>query len=315
MAHKAPGKAHRKGITLLQITEMFHDESTAEVWFTKQFWPNGPTCPYCKTSNVQAGIKHRTMTHRCRECPDRRMFSLKTGTVLEGSKLKYRVWAIAVYLLTTNLKGVSSLKLRRDLGISQKSAWHLSHRLRKTFESEMPLFVGPAEADETYVGWKRKNMPKNMRSELGGRGPVDMTAVAGIKDRKTNMVRAKVVEHTDRKTLQGFIQDNVATGSTLYTDDFPAYENIPNFKHESVKHSLYEYVRGDAHTQGIESFWSMLKRAHKGTFHRFSVKHLQRYVAEFAGRHNLREMDTLEQMGEMVRGMDGKRLRYRELVG
>ncbi len=133
----------------MALMDMFHDDSTAKAWFEQQFWPNGPVCPYCESSNVQANIKHRTMTHRCRECPGRRMFSLKTGTVMEGSKLPYKVWAIAVYLLTTSLKGVSSMKLHRDLGISQKSAWHLAHRLRKSLEVAGKLFEGPVEVDET----------------------------------------------------------------------------------------------------------------------------------------------------------------------
>ena len=172
MAHKAPGKAHREGLTLIQIIEMFPDDATAEAWFAKAFWPDGPHCPHCGSTNVQCGIKHRTMTHRCRDCPDKRMFSLKTGTVMEGSKLGYRIWAIAVYLVTTNLKGVSSMKLHRDLGVTQKTAWHLAHRIRKSLEQAEAPFSGPVEADETYIGGKRKNMPKAKRKALTGRGGV-----------------------------------------------------------------------------------------------------------------------------------------------
>ena len=159
-----------------------------------------------------------------------------------------------------------------------------------------------------------RNMPLAKRKELDGRGPVGKVAVVGIKDRPTKLVRAKVVSNTDSETLQGFLRDSVNAGAKVYTDDAPVYDNMPGFEHESVKHSVAEYVRGMAHTNGVESFWSMLKRAHKGAFHNLSAKHLQRYVNEFVGRHNQRESDTLDQMQAMVRGMDQKRLKYADLV-
>ena len=135
-----------------------------------------------------------------------------------------------------------------------------------------------------------------------------------MKDRTSNQVRAKVVEHTDARTLQGFVRDRVKSGTTLYTDDATAYDGMRDFDHESVKHSVAEYVRGMAHTNGIESFWSMLKRAHKGTFHKLSAKHLQRYVNEFAGRHNIRELGTLDQMRDTVTRLVGRDLLYRDLI-
>ena len=291
---------------------MIPDDATAEAWFTKARWPNGIACLHCGSVNVQSGAKHKTMPYRCRDC--RKRFSAKVGTALEGSNLGYQSWVIGIYLLATGLKGISSMKLRRDLSISQKSAWHLAHRLRKAWEEDGPQFAGPVEADECYVGGKRRNMPLAKRKELAGRGPVGKVAVAGIKDRPTKLVRAKVVPNTDSETLRGFLRDSVNAGAKVYTDDAPVYDNMPDFDRESVKHSVVEYVRGMAHTNGVESFWSMLKRAHKGTFHNLSAKHLQRYVNEFVGRHNQRESDTLDQMQAMVRGMDQKRLRYSDLV-
>ena len=314
MAHKAPGKAHREGLTLIQIIEMFPDDATAEAWFAKAFWPDGPHCPHCGSTNVQCGIKHRTMTHRCRDCPDKRMFSLKTGTVMEGSKLGYRIWAIAVYLVTTNLKGVSSMKLHRDLGVTQKTAWHLAHRIRKSLEQAEAPFSGPVEADETYIGGKRKNMPKAKRKALTGRGGVGKEIVAGVKDRATNLVVAQPVAAADRPTLHGIVGEAAAPGATVYTDEAAAYEGMP-FEHEAVNHGAGEYVRKQAHINGMESFWSMLKRGYHGTYHHMSPKHLDRYVTEFSGRHNDRNADTVDQMTHIAEGMCGKRLRYRDLVG
>ena len=175
------------------------------------------------------------------------------------------------------------------------------------------MFQGPVEVDETYVGGLRKNMPKAKREELEGRGASGKVAVAGAKDRATNQVSATVVDRTDGPTLKGFIRDNVAVGAQVSTDEHTAYLGL-EYPHESVKHSFGEYVRGEASTQGIESFWSMLKRAHKGTFHNLSGKHLQRYITEFSGRHNQREENTLDQMALMVRGLDGKRLKFAELI-
>ncbi len=147
---------------------------------------------------------------------------------------------------------------------------------------------------------------------IKGRGSIGKTAVIGAKDRRTNRVSAAVVKNVDQPTLHGFVAENGEPGAKVYTDDHGGYEGLPN--HETVRHSVKEYVNGQAHTNGIESFWAMLKRGYYGTYHRMSPKHLHRYVDEFAGRHNVRTSDTIDQMAAMVRGMDGKRLRYKDLV-
>ena len=315
MAKKAPGKSYREGISLAKLIKMFPDDDAARAWLEKHIWSGGAHCPHCGSTNVQRGIKHNTMTHRCRDCPNRPQFSLKTGTVMQGSNLGYQTWAIAIYLVTTNLKGVAAMKLHRDLEISYKSAWHLAHRLRKAFEDDgNPLFTGPVEADEAYLGGKRKNMPKSKRKALSGRGAVGKTIVVGTKDRDTNRVAARVVENTEGPTLKGFVAEHTAPGAKVFTDESPSYQGM-DFDHEAVNHSAGEYVRGMAHTNGIESFWAMLKRGYQGTFHHFSEKHCDRYVSEFAGRHNIREKDTVDQMAHVAHHMTGKRLRYRDLVG
>ena len=253
MEKKAPGKAFRKGITLKQIIQMFPDNETAEQWFIEQRWPSGVCCPKCGSLNVQTGAKHPTMPFRCREKECGKLFSTKTGTVMEGSKISYQDWIIASFLIMTSLKSVSSMKLHRDLGITQKSAWFLAQRLRVALSQDGGgQFAGPVEVDETYFGGKRHNMSKSRRKQFEGRGTVGKTAVIGAKDRATKRVAAKVITSTDKDTLHGFVKDHAAPGATVYTDDAVAYESLP-FDHSVIKHSLSEYVKGNIHTNGIES--------------------------------------------------------------
>ena len=319
MGKKGPGKAHREGISLVKLMKTFPDDVTAYAWFERTLWPDGPYCPRCGSFNVLYPTKHRTMTHRCRDCPGRSDFSLKTGTVMQSSKLGYQTWAIAIYLMMTGLKGTAAMKMHRDLDITYKTAWHLAHRLRKALAGgSAPMFSGPVEADESYFGGKRKNMSNAKRKELreagAGPGTVGKAAVAGVKDRETNRVAARRMEATDASALQTFVRDHAAPGATLYTDEAAAYKGMPEFRHEAVNHSAKEYVRQQAHTNGMESFWAMLKRGYQGTFHKFSEKHLDRYVGEFAARHNARQADTADQMETVVRQTVGQRLRYSDLI-
>ena len=319
MAKKAPGKSFRKGLSLVDVFKMFPDDDAAEKWIARCRWGDEPACPHCGGVNVQVGAKHPSQNYRCREKGCRRFFSVRTGTAMASSKLGYQTWAIAAYLMSTELKGRASMKLHRDLNVTQKTAWFLAHRLREAWAEGQPsLFEGPVEVDETYVGGLKRNMPEHKRRAIPGRGPVGKTAVVAAKDRATKQVAAQVVERTDKDTLQIFVAEHVADDDVqIYTDDTSSYKGLPN-PHDTVRHSAHEYVKyleGEKiHTNGVESFWSMLKRAHKGTFHRISPKHLQRYVSEFAGRQNVRCMDTIDQMRLLIRGLEGKRLKYRRLV-
>ena len=310
--HKAPGRSHRQGIDLMELMDRFPTDDAARVWFESIIWPDGRICGHCDSGNT-IEAQHRSMPYRCRDCS--RYFSVKTGTAIESSKIGLRKWAIAIYLELTSLKGVSSMKLHRDLGVTQKTAWYMLMRIRESFAvlADVVAMEGPVEVDETYVGGLAKNMHAKVRRErIHGRGPADKTAVVGARDRATGHVAAAVVASTDAGTLRGFVADRAAEGAMVYTDDARAYRGLP--RHEAVSHSTGEYVRGDAHTNGIESLWSTLKRAHKGVYHRLSAKHLQRYVDSFAAKRNIRDADTADQMAAVVASMFGRAITYDALT-
>ena len=312
MAKSGPGRSHREGLTIVQLLGMFATDAAAEAWFEKNRWPEGRYCPDCGSVNTVPVKTRKPMPYRCRDC--RNHFSVRKGTVMQSSKLGLQKWAIALYLTATGIKGTASMKVYRDLGMRQATAWHLMHRIREAFDDGVDLpFPGPVEADETFVGGRRKNKPKHQRKEPKRTGIVGKTIVAGVRDRETEQVSAAVVPDTKAETLVPFVEDRTELGATVYTDTHPSYRRLQR-AHETVDHRAGEYVRGDAHTQGIESFWAMLKRAHKGTCHHLSEKHLGRYVREFAGRHYIRDLDTVAQMATLARGMVGKRLRYKDLV-
>ena len=300
-----PKRPKRPGITVLELTRAFPDEDAARRWFEDVLWPDGDRyCPRCGSLDTYE-CSHAKMPYRCRDC--RKYFGVKTGTVMAGSPIPLLKWLFAIYLDLTSLKGVSSMKLHRDLGVTQKTAWFMQQRIREAFAADgARVLRGNVEADETYVGGRKKR-------GTPGRGPVGKVVVAGVKERRSRRVVARVVPNTKKKTLHGFVHANVDPSANVYTDELKSYSGVAD-RHETVVHSAGEYVRGQAHTNGIESFWSMLKRSYHGTFHKISPKHLDRYVAEFATRHNMRDMSTEDQMTHLAVGMIGRRLMRRDLV-
>ena len=298
---KGPGKWFRTGLSLAQVCALFPDDEAAERWFAAMRWPDGPACPHCGSATVTSACAHPSMPYRCRDC--RKRFSVRSGTVMTDTKLGYRQWALALYLLTTGVKGVSSMKLRRDLGITQKSAWHLAHRIRMVWSGPQQLFAGPVEVDEVYIGGKERNKHESKKLKAG-RGPVGKQPVA-----------AAPLAGTTKPDLHGFAGARASAAAAVYTDEASGYVGVPAASHERVNHSAGEYVRGTVHTNSIESFWALFKRGYYGTYHHLSGQHLRRYLDEFAGRHNSRSADTAEQMRRMVRGMVGHRLTWKTLAG
>ena len=295
-------------LTLIDFFRRFPTDDAAQAWFVSRRWPDGIICPTCQSTDVQTDAKHPEMPYRCREC--RHYFSVKTNSIMHSSKLGYQQWALALYLLTTSKKGISAADLGRKLGISRKSAWHMAHRIRETFNTDTEMFTGTVEADETYVGGIDRNRHHDKK-----RGYNSKTPVLGVKERESGRVQFAAVRNVTSGIVQSWLGHRVAHGATLYTDGSPVYRGANVSRHESVNHAIGQYVRGEVHANSIESMWAILKRSHKGTYHSWSERHLHRYLNELAGRFNSRGEKTLDRIEALADSMAEKRLSYENLTG
>ena len=299
-------------ISTFELFAMFPDQETAWTYLEGRLWPNGPRCPVC---GLGERITERTGGfYRCNQCKED--FTVRTGTIFERSHVPLHKWVYAMYLLVTARKGISSLQLSKEIGITQKSAWFVLQRLREACGDKLTKLQGIIEIDETYVGGLEKNKHESKKLKAG-RGTVGKTAVLGMRERSGRTVAMPIAD-VDQETIRQAIVQNVEAGSMLNTDESLVYSEITHksFKHKTINHSAGEFVRDDVTTNGIESVFAVLQRGLTGVYHHASKKHLGRYVDEFAFRLNEGNVarHTLQRLDSFVKGVAGKRLTYKALI-
>lgn len=300
--------------TLLEAIRYFSNLEVATKFFADLRWPDGPTCPACGLVDKNHYYLKTRRVWKCRSC--KKQFSVKAGTIFEDSPIGMDKWLPAMWMLVNCKNGKSSYELARDLGVTQKSAWFMLHRLRLAMQTgTWKKLSGTVEADETFVGGKAKNMHKDKRKEkIAGRGSSGKVAVMGVLEHH-GKVKTKVVPDTTSHTLQVEIRENVEPGSQVYTDALRSYRGLdPEYVHRFVDHAE-RYAEGKVHTNGLENFWSLLKRFFKGTYVSVEPYHLFRYLDEEAFRFNEREGKDADRFKKALGSVAGRRLTYSELTG
>lgn len=301
-------------ISTFQLFKLFPDEATAREYLEGRLWPNGAICPECKTSDRITTRKNGF--YRCNSC--KFDFTVRTGTIFGRSHVPLHKWVYAMYLLVTARKGISSMQLAKEIGVSQQTAWFMLGRLREACGDgdDINRLSGVVEVDEGFIGGKEINKHESKKRRMG-RGPVGKIAVLGMRERGGRTF-AKVIPNRTIQTIQGAIHEHVEVGSQLYTDEHVAYTDLDGlfFKHDTVNHSTGEYARGPISTNSIESVWAVLKRGLHGVYHHASAKHLGRYVDEFTFRLNEGNVanHTLSRLDSFVDRIVGKRITYKELT-
>jgi len=301
--------------TLQDAIKYFSNPVNCREYVVARRWPNGVTCPTCGSANVKFSEKYNRW--QCGSHHSMRQFTVKTGTIFEDSPLGLDKWLCAMWQVVNCKNGVSSYEVHRAIGVTQKTAWFMDHRIRLALRmGSFEKLSGEVEVDETFIGGLARNMHKDKReARISGTGGKDKVPVMGILKRKGE-VRTEVIANRKKKTLDGLVRGHVAEGSAVYTDALPSYNDLDSaYLHEVVDHAV-EYVRGRVHTNGMENFWSLLKRGIKGTYVSVEPFHLSRYLDEQMFRYNNRiDMNDGDRFDLAVRQIVGKRLTYAELTG
>ncbi len=293
--------------SILELANEYNTDLKCRKYLEEILWNNKPVCAHCGNEEICSFADGRRF--KCKTCKEQ--FTVTVGTIFEGSHLPLQKWFMGMYLLTAHSNGISSLQLSKDLGITQKSAWYMAHRIR--FAIRQQSFLAPfgntiVEMDETYVRGVESNRHASKR------GIKQMKPVFGMVCRNTKQVRTQVVDNTKHETLMPIIRENVKSNSAIITDSSTSYHSlIHTYQHFSVNHSAGEYVRGKVHTNTIENFWSIFKRGYIGTYHQMSVKHLDKYLDEFEFRFNNREDKGQVKLNSVIAKSNGY-LSYKTLI-
>lgn len=297
--------------TLLDAIRYFSDQDVCLRFVADLRWPDGPSCPRCESKQVGFIKTRRLWT--CKRC--KKQFSVKVGTIFEDSPICLDKWLCAIWMIVNAKNGVSSYEIARSIGVTQKTAWFLAHRIRLALQRKsFGKLKFSVEADETFIGGKARFMHKDKKDKLPGGGPGGKAIVMGVLERH-GKVRLQVIKDATHDTLQRMIRQNVEKGAEVFTDQWRAYEGLSaGYLHRVINHAE-AYVKGHIHTQGIENFWSLLKRGLTGTYISVEPFHLFRYLDEQAFRFNARLANDLERFMAAVSTIGGRRVTYQQLIG